>query len=249
MHEPFGGIGASLLIQAAITAYFDFEPARRAAIAQYPEIYIFSVDGSQGDHTMFDFWPPRKDVVLGCDPIAVLEAINDRAITRLAVPDGTPVAVDYAGRTPAGWSETNSAIDRVTSAFTYSPSGIVSNPDITLTATSTDLESNPALALDPNATMSLADGITDEEWEQMGPHAKSDAMRYIEFVARRAGEYPAAVRTAVARRRQAIVQDGLATENYRRIPVADALGLLVPLTDRLDSSTPRRPEARGGKVS
>ncbi|MFD9664295.1 hypothetical protein ACFWAY_22155 [Rhodococcus sp. NPDC059968] len=226
--EPFGGVGASILIQAAITAFFDCVPVRRTEFAQYPEIYLFSVGGSQGDHSMFDFWPPRKDVRVARDPVALLEAINDRAITRLAVPEGMPLHVEYAERMAAGWSETNSAIERVQSVFVYAPSGAVAQPDVVLRATSPELESNGARTLDPQTTLSLANSMSDEDFEKLGPHAKSDAVRFVESVNGRSNDFSAEVRASVAARRREIVQDGIATETYRRISVEQALALLVP---------------------
>ncbi|MFE3028213.1 hypothetical protein [Nocardia tengchongensis] len=228
VHEPFGAIGASLLIQAAITAFFDCVPERRTSIAQYPEIYIFSVGRTFGDHSMFDFWPPRKEVVVPADPIRILDAINDRAITRLAVPDGVPLPVDFADRMAAGWSEVNSTLERVSSAFAYSSNGQLDNSDISITATSGELESNGMLALDPDQTLNHARSMTDAEFAAIGPYAKRDAIRFIEFVSGRIDEFPSAVRTDVALLRQAITRDGRATESYRRISGGDALALLVP---------------------
>src|SRR3954454_9175134 len=74
MTEPFGAIGAGHLIQLAITAFYDVRPRRRAPLpkrpedlspdAVYPEIYLFHVGGSHGDHSVFDFWPARKEVLV-----------------------------------------------------------------------------------------------------------------------------------------------------------------------------------------
>src|ERR1700733_10893262 len=96
--EPFGALGASHLIQLAITAFYDIRPSRRAGRvdghdpkAIYPEIFLFHIDDAHGDHSMFDFWPARKEVLVDADPRLVLDAINDRAITRLAVPHSDPV--------------------------------------------------------------------------------------------------------------------------------------------------------------
>ena len=77
-----------LLIQLAVLAFYESVPARRGTPPRYPEIYLFHAGGRFGDFNAFDFWPPRKEVFLPADPAMVLEALNDRAITRLAVPEG-----------------------------------------------------------------------------------------------------------------------------------------------------------------
>ena len=54
--------------------------------------------GPLGDHGRLDVWPRRKEVVVEDDPERILEVVDDRAITRLLVEDGsrgsrrTPVA-------------------------------------------------------------------------------------------------------------------------------------------------------------
>ena len=85
--RPLGATGASMLIQLAITAFYDVKPSRRE-VTLYPEIYLFHVGGRHGNHAYYDVYPPRKEVVVADDPAEILEAINDRAITRLAVVDG-----------------------------------------------------------------------------------------------------------------------------------------------------------------
>src|SRR4051812_30763209 len=71
MTETFGALAASHLIQIAITAFYDASPARREGKlgraddpkAIYPEIYLFHVGARHGDHSGFDFWPARKEVL------------------------------------------------------------------------------------------------------------------------------------------------------------------------------------------
>jgi hypothetical protein len=44
-----------------------------------------------GDHRRLDVWPGHKEVVVEAEAQRILEAIDDRAITRLLVEDGVPV--------------------------------------------------------------------------------------------------------------------------------------------------------------
>ena len=88
---PLGGVGATHLVQCAMMAYYDARPTRRSSRAVYPEIYAFHIGKSHGAHAPYDFWPARREVILRTDDHReVLDAINDRGITRLAVPDRPP---------------------------------------------------------------------------------------------------------------------------------------------------------------
>src|SRR5829696_9881354 len=86
--RPCGAVGASALIAATITAFYDIQRSRGSDFFIYPDYYLFHVGGPLGDHARLDIWPRRKEVLVEDDPQRILEAIDDRAITRLAVEDG-----------------------------------------------------------------------------------------------------------------------------------------------------------------
>src|SRR5215216_2291528 len=88
MRRPCGAVGASALIAATITAFYDEQRSRGRDFFIYPDYYLFHVGGPLGDHARLDIWPRRKEVVVEDDPELILEAIDDRAITRLGVEDG-----------------------------------------------------------------------------------------------------------------------------------------------------------------
>jgi hypothetical protein len=88
---PGGALGASALIMAAITAFYDLERARAEKFFRYPDYFLFHVGPSSGPYGMLDIWPDHKEIAIPeGDPEALLRAINDRAITRLLVEDGPP---------------------------------------------------------------------------------------------------------------------------------------------------------------
>ena len=228
VHEPFGALGASLLIQAATTAFYDARPERRTnGSPQYPEIYLFHVGGPHGDHRAFDFWPPRKEVFLAADPAAVLAALNDRAISRLAVPDGpagNPRVAEY-------WADRTAFEERLVTAVAYAaPGATVDGADLRVTARDPVLEVNGGRALDPEARLAWYEGLAPEEIEPSfaGPTPVEETYRWAASLAVRADEVPGAERERVAARRRAMLDDGLATEDYRRLSVPDALARLVP---------------------
>ena len=122
--QPLGSLGASLLIQAAITAFYDLRRAHSNSAAVYPEIYLLHAGGRWGDHSTLDFWPPRKEVFLADDSREVLGAINNLGITRLAVPAG-PAGVSNIDWQDNG-KERTTARERISSIFCYDVEGTAS---------------------------------------------------------------------------------------------------------------------------
>ena len=128
VRRPSGAVGASALILATITAFYDVHRARGGEFFLYPDYYVFHVGQSHGDHAMFDIWPAHKEVVVPNDAEAVLRAVNDRAITRLLVEDGPP------GR-PVFERQTLASAARIRSALAYAPHGRTCPADVTVAGT------------------------------------------------------------------------------------------------------------------
>lgn len=216
--EPFGAVGASHLIQVAITAFYDARPERRehdGPHAAYPEIYLFHVGGPHGDHSGYDFWPARREVFLDTDPRGVLDAINDRAITRLVVPEREPTPLQH------DLYEAEVAADRITSAFAYSASGRVPGADWMLTGLDERTEVNACLVLDPDLRLT-----TSQRLEPV-PDPRLRERSWPTRVVQRLDEARAGLDRARDRRRALRDGRGLATETYRSISVDDALAMLV----------------------
>jgi hypothetical protein len=125
VRHPGGVVGASVLIMAAVTRFYDYQRSSGRDFFIYPDYFVFHVGEQQGDHSMFDIWPGHKEVVVPDDPEEILRAINDRGITRLLVEDGTPGSPRFERYTR------ESAESRIRSALAYAPSGIVQDPDVT----------------------------------------------------------------------------------------------------------------------
>jgi hypothetical protein len=213
VHEPYGAVGASYLLQLAITAFYDARPERRdRSMPVYPDVFVFHVGGRLGDHADFDVYPPRKEVFVQDDPVAVLNAINDRGITHLAVPDRAPERVQHE------WKEPAQAIDRIAAAWVYSPSGRVADSDVAISSTSPRTEANAKMALHAEesyherqqALEALGD-ITVPPDERLA--ARSDRRKEVSIADRdRIRDARAELDRAEGR-----------TETYRRVAVADAL--------------------------
>ena len=233
IHDSLGGVGASHLLQLAIRAYYDADARRLGELDVYPEIYAFHVGGGHGSHADFDFWGPRREVILGEDPNEVLRAINERGITRLAVPDAAlhgsnPTDRDGEYFEPKELAATQ---DLVASTFAYSPSGRTPAADVEIAGTHRLTEQNPRKVLDAFHTVTIPVGSTTPRH----PLKEVDP-RFIAYQQRRAGELtePEVERASAMRAR--IIKNGVATETYRRTDLAESLRSLLPATTTLQQT-------------
>jgi hypothetical protein len=185
VRAPCGGLGASVLLLAAITAFYDAQRERSDDFFVYPDYFVFHVGSPHGDHRRLDVWPPHKEVVVPQDGEALLQAVNDRAVTRLLVPDGTPGGPSLDRATVA------SAAARVRSCLAYSEGGRAAGGDVSL----------------------RGNRVTES---------------YVSDTIARCQALDDGGRDALTAGRRALVQDGAATETYRRIALEEALALLGP---------------------
>ncbi len=207
VRRPCGAVGASALIAATITAFYDVQRSRGGRFFIYPDYYLFHVGAALGDHARLDIWPPRKEVVVEDDPERILEAIDDRAITRLGVEDGPVRDLDLDAELLA------SARARISSCFAYSATGRVESADVRI-ASNEVVEGYVEAILEPEERMARlrAEGGGGEEWADQ--------------IAVRAGEVAREVRREIRRSRRELVEDAVPVETYRRIDLAEALSLL-----------------------
>lgn len=204
VRRPYGAIGASTLLLAAVTAFYDIQRAGGEEFFIYPDFFLFEVGRALGDHSMLEIWPSHKEVVVADHPEAILRAINDRAITRLLVQDRAPGDVRFDRETLA------SARSRIVGAVAYSPEGRVDNADVCITGNEVT-ESYVNAALDPGALLrTLGDPAT--------PYSAS--------VARRADEVSDEVRGRIRAERAGLLRDGRPLETFRRLRPEQALALL-----------------------
>ena len=119
-------VGASALLLAAVTAFYDIQRERSEDFFIYPDYFIFHVGRRLGSHNRMEIWPPHKEVVVADDAEELLRAINDRAVTRLLVEDGAPGDGAFARETLA------SARERIVSAIAYGPNGRARDADVAI---------------------------------------------------------------------------------------------------------------------
>ena len=220
MSRPCGAIGASGLITATITAFYDFHRARGDEFFVYPDYYLFHVGGLLGDHARLDVWPRRKEVVVGEEPQEILEVIDDRGITRLVVEDGPPAA-----DTGLDDEVVASARGRIRTCLAYSAGGRVEDADVEIAGNSVT-EGYVEAILDPETRVERLRAELAET-DAASTSAPADALRArIASIESRIGEVDRHVRMHILRERRELLRDGVPTETYRRISLDEALALL-----------------------
>ncbi len=208
IRSPYGGVGASALITATITAFYDLQRARGPDFFIYPDYFLFHMGRPLGDYARLDVWPAHKELVVSEEPEQILRAVNDRAITRLIVEEAEPGQPAYARETVA------SARRRIATCVAYSRSGRAHDADVRIA-------SNP-----------VSEGYVDDVLAPESRMAKlraGDARQraYAETIASPTGEFASAARAQIRLDRQNLVEDGRTVEAYRRIDLDEALGMLA----------------------
>ena len=240
MSRPCGAVGASALITATITAFYDRQRARGPSFFIYPDYFLFHVGRPLGDHAQLDIWPRRKEVVVPDEPESILEAVNDRAITRLLVEE------DPAGQPEVGAAELEleavaSARDRIRTCVAYSASGRARDADVRI-ASNRVSEGYVTAILDPEGRIA----------ELRGGDGGEAAAALVDAIAARMGEVAPELRRSIRLSRRALIQEGVPVETYRRISLEDALARLASATGTATPAPPlgrdrHRPWARGGE--
>lgn len=226
--EPYGGLGASLLIQAAIVHFYDFLPQRRDTEPIYPEIYMFHIGGKYGDHSSFDFWPPRKEVFLEAGrPAEILSALVDRGITRLALPDGIEGDPELLQSGASTWADHSAAKNLLSSCFAYGADGQVAKPDIFLESDHPSFEANAEWTLNTDIILSKYRRDPESVYRP-GPTVAVDIDRWVQQMEARDEEVDDSYAMALlAKRRQSDGDRLVRRESFRRMELDTAFRLLA----------------------
>lgn len=124
VRSPCGALGASGLILATVSAFYDIHRQRAEDFFVYPDYFIFHVGGPTGDHKMLDIFPSHKEIVVEDSAEELLRAINDRAVTRLLLEDAQPGEPELDRPTLASTG--------LRTAIAYSPGGRVAGADLSV---------------------------------------------------------------------------------------------------------------------
>jgi hypothetical protein len=210
--SPHGALGASLLYLAAVHAFYELCRERSDEFWIYPDFFFFHVGRRHGYHGSLDVWPDHKEVLVEPDEDRLLEAVNDRAITRLIVPEGLELGRPEQREGLASYAQ------RMRGAFLYSSSGRTTSADVSIRGDDATAR-YVANVLDPASRAA-----------ELGPGYVANVIQA------HLCEVPQETRDRLRRERQALLIDGRECETYRRITPDGALEHLAagptPLTCR-----------------
>ncbi|MDX6521516.1 MAG: aminomethyltransferase, partial [Gaiellales bacterium] len=129
--QPMDPVGCSNLICATITLFYDYMRATLGTgnFFRYCDTYLFGVGCEAGDFNQLDIWPLHKWVtILNPSTEALLEAINDRKVNLLAIPE-----TGARCRGEVVLSTWNAYLSHVKTVVTYSPrTGVARDADVSL---------------------------------------------------------------------------------------------------------------------
>jgi hypothetical protein len=247
VNRPCGAVGASALICATVTAFYDIQRARGPDFFVYPDYYLFHVGRPLGDHGMLDVFPSRKEVVVPEQPDAILDAVNDRAITRLVVPapevEGAVAPAEPAG--PAEPTEPAEPADSAAPAERTAPAAGAAPPEpafdpIALASARGRIAT--CLAYSPSgrvtggdvriASNSVVEGYVESI---LDPESHVAALRagdgqdraYADSIEARRCEVAPELRRQIGEARRELLEDDRPVETYGRITLDEALRSLV----------------------
>jgi hypothetical protein len=222
--EPFGALGAGLLISLAVASFYDVPGKERRSRNLYPEIYLFHVGRRWGDFSPFDFWPERKEVCVPADPATILQSINTHAITHLAVTVGATQVGNHVYR------EQEIAHDRIKQCFAYAPSGSVEGSDMLIRSSDPGVMANYSYTLQPEFWLPETEKQVDaDDGTPLSTPELRDLKRVVAHTHERWNEVPrndpafAAALEKVRLANSACVVE----ERYRRITTQDAINWLL----------------------
>ncbi len=127
--NPMDPIGCSNLIGGTNTLFYDGlrDQFGQGGFFRYADTYLFGVGCEPGDWNQLDVWPLHKFItILQPTAEAVLEALNDRRITLLAIPE-----TGARCRGEVVLSTWNAYLSTVRTVVLYNPrTGLARDPDV-----------------------------------------------------------------------------------------------------------------------
>ena len=124
--SPLDGLGAAAMIMAHVTAFYDDYRAAGGEFFAYPDFFSLQRSPGTANYSMLDIWPNHKNVSIGPAPGDCVDAVTDRAVDVLLVPEG-------GTREPELQPVQEAALRRlVRDCYLYGPGGAVDDPDLTV---------------------------------------------------------------------------------------------------------------------
>ena len=124
--RPLDGLGSSNMLMACIAKFYECYRRRQEEFFTYPDYFTFQPQAPVADYGYFDIWPCHKHVHVSSNGEEMLQAINDRGIDVLLVPDGPTSEYVFEPITHS------SAQRRIRYCFLYGYDGQLDDPEITI---------------------------------------------------------------------------------------------------------------------
>ena len=162
-------VGAACIIMAHTTAFYDRYREKHEAFFAYPDYFVFQGQEPQACYGMLDIWPEHKSVAINGNHSTRLNAINDRAVNILILPEGHGVKKNYEK------PQLESARRNIKECFIYSETGQCQNADTLIRCQKEPIYSWTLAVIDSlikNGDESAMKFRT--EWEKL--HEKSDSL-------------------------------------------------------------------------
>ena len=157
------GLGATTLIMAFVTAFYDRYRERESEFFTYPDYFTFQRQSPCADYCSLDIWPFRKNVHVSAAAQGVVEAITERSVNVLLVPDIGPRDAEIA---PLDLESAQRDIHR---CFAYSETGETESSDVKMECSNPLLHESVMAVLDSVP----ADGTSRtlrEQWRARKDH-------------------------------------------------------------------------------
>jgi hypothetical protein len=131
--DRFDAIGASSLLMAYTTAFYDRYREKGEEFFAYPDFFTFQMSDPIANYGMFDVWPFHKNVCLGGDQNERAATVTDRAVNILLVPEGRLSELSIE---PVGLESARRNIRR---CYTYSTTGSVVDAELVVSCAKAEL--------------------------------------------------------------------------------------------------------------
>ncbi|MAE66105.1 MAG: hypothetical protein CMJ18_17680 [Phycisphaeraceae bacterium] len=161
------GIGAACLLMAYVTAFYDDYRADGGQFKAYPDFFAFQRAEPMACYGMLDIWPDHKLVHVGQDPEEKLQAINDRGVNVLVLPDSEPSHRAYEQISLSG------ARRNIDHCYLYAFDGQVDGADVTIGCARSPIGD---WVIDTFNTLKDDPGIRQQRDEWLGLQADSDRL-------------------------------------------------------------------------